>query len=129
MLILLIGCSPSQTYLGHWKCDESGTITVFSKNGESESKPITEFYSAFNSEPTEFEISNDGMFTFYNGDEGEALYFPNYQNDPLKLLLRTNNGNDDNIVTFKYISADKMKMKLETLENKMVFDLTLNKVN
>lgn len=132
--LFLLSCGNTSSYLGHWKCNSSGTVTSV-YDGTSESKPITNLYEGLKILPFEFEFKDDGIMIQHNRKTNEGYkqkkysYFPNYQGDPNKIIVRTDGGEDENVITIKKITAETMEINLDMLGEETAFDLTLNRLH
>lgn len=139
--IVIAACTPAPSIVGHWKCDGSGSFTVPPKE-DNDTKPIKEFYDGFELPPIEFEFLKDGTMIWYNSktthrEGGKKIssfsdkhhsYTSNYQGDKNKVLILTNNGEDENIMTIKSVTKDKLRIRLESVEDEMYLDLEMRKL-
>lgn len=132
--ILILSCQNKESILGHWRCDRSGLITSIYQ-GETEVRPVTELYDAFEVNPFEFEFLNDGTMIQYNWktkdgyQEKVYTYFQNYLGDPNKIIIRSDDGKDDNIMTIKKITQHSIEINLHMEKDEAVYDLVMDRLN
>lgn len=129
---LMIACSSSPDFLGHWKCDTTGTATT-NYNGNIDTKPITDVYNGLNIFPFEFEFLANGTIIQHNrksktGFTNETYnYSTNYLGDPNKIMI-ANEVAGNIIFTIKSTTAETMSINLLMIEDETSFDLVLNKL-
>ena len=132
-LLFLSSCTTDNKLLGHWKCDSTGTITSTYK-GKTQTGPITELYNSYKTQPTEIEFLDDGiMINHQRKKDGsykteQSYYYQNYLGDPNKILIKTKDKDDDNILTIKSITEHEMRLSWESVEDQMVLDLVMKKI-
>lgn len=140
-VLTLVSCKNEATIIGHWKCDTSGTITVFGREDKT-TKPITEFYKAFEMPPLEWEFMDDGTLIKYNSktthhEGGEKTssfkdekvsYIPNYENDKNKIMIMDKNGKEESLLTIKSMSDKVMEFRMESLDDDVVLELRMDRI-
>lgn len=128
LIILNIACE-EPSVLGHWKCDETGTLISFDQNGQKETGPVKELYEFLKSEPIEFIFHDDGRFENLLDPNDSGFYFSNHQGEKNNFLIRTNNGKDENLMTIKSVTTNLLVVELNSIEDEMIFNLNMYRVN
>lgn len=139
--IIFISCKTEATIIGHWKCDKSGTMTFLDKK-EYVTKPITVFYDGFGMPPFEIEFLENGVMTIHNSKttsrkggkvtssfrDRQVSYTSDYDGDKNKVMVFTNDGEDENLVTIKSISSSYMEISWDSIEDDMVMDMRMKRI-
>ncbi|MBK8633414.1 MAG: hypothetical protein KA767_02035 [Saprospiraceae bacterium] len=139
---LLQSCTNEISVLGTWRCDRTGTVKVETGTDKERSLSVVEFYDELGMPPMAYEfLENDTMIWHNSLSKNTSIgkvttkfrdkkypYQLKYQGNPNKVLIRTNNGKDENIMTIKSISSNKMKISFESGGDKMLFDLVMTKI-
>ena len=139
--ILLCSCKTEPTIIGHWRCDTTGTMTGREKDKDI-IRPITYMYDGFQMPPLEFEFKEGGEMIMYNSmsshtengkrkvsfSDKEVRYSPNYNGDKNKVMILTESGEDESLLTIVSVTSSKLIVSVESLDDDMVLDLKMDRV-
>ena len=139
--VLISSCNTEPTIIGHWRCDTTGTMTGREKDKDI-IRPITYMYDGFQMPPLEFEFKEGGEMIWYNSmsshtengkrkvsfSDKEVGYSPNYNGDKNKVMILTDSGEDESLLTIVSVTSSKLVVSVKSLNDDMILDLKMNRV-
>lgn len=141
IMLMISACVERDSFIGHWRCDKTGTITVGVGTVREQTESIDRFYNGFEMPPLEIEFLDNDTCVFHHVKstmvaEGDKVvkfsdkkhrYIKGYGGGKDKVMILSNDGEDKDQMTIITLSSEQMEISLET-EDDMVFHLFMQKL-